>query len=353
MGFRADFSHPCLELVFGNRRILAEEQNPFREAIRAFLSHNYAIVKDTVADRYVMSLLTPRRVQPPAPRIAILTSVETRHRFFANSITGCFDVAALAYARPTYAPANVDDSDLKPSERAVVAAHFAERSRTEEKFFGHNAQPLEPGLNRAVLNLDPGQLNTNQTVELLQDRGINTLVVFGTDLIKPPLLAPEKWTMINMHLGLSPYYRGTATNFYPLLNEEPQFVGATIHRLDAGIDSGPILQHARPAIEADDRPHSIGCKAIEAGIAAMIHVLKLLEEKPDLPGVPQWREPNSRVYYRRDYHPRQVVKLYQKWNSGLLDRYLASNPPRPRLVIADGTDRNAFNVQPESAPGLA
>ena len=33
--------------------------------------------------------------------------------------------------------------------------------------------------------------------------------------------------MINVHLGLSPYYKGSATNFWPFVNNELQFLGVT------------------------------------------------------------------------------------------------------------------------------
>ena len=300
-----------------------------------------------------MSIDVRRRVKNQSPRIAVLTSLETRHRFFASQIRRRFDVRAVVYARPTYTPATVDDSDLTPAERAIVADHFAERLRQEQNFFGHDAEPAQPSTECAVLHLEAGFLNQASTVQCLQKHGITCLVVFGTDLIKPPLLAPEKWTMINMHLGLSPYYRGTATNFYPLLNEEPQYVGATIHRLDAGIDSGPILRHARPAIQAGDRPHSIGCKAIASGTDAMIEVLKEMENGCDLTGIPQWHEPHARVYYRRDYHPRQVVDLYKKWGNGLLEHYLQSNASAPKLVNCVAAPHTEINVQPADARALS
>lgn len=238
----------------------------------------------------------------------------------------------MIYARPTYAPATVDDSLLSTHDKGVVAEHFAERARQEETFFGHDSAFIESDTDCPVVRVEPGELNTDRIAGFLRENSIDTVVVFGTDLIKPPLLNPKAWNMINMHLGLSPYYRGTATNFYPLLNEEPQFVGATIHQLDAGIDSGPILHHARPNIEAADRPHTIGCKAIAAGIDGMIEILERLGRGEEIRGVPQWKELNSRLYLRRDYHPSQVVELYRKWESGLLDRFLAQPGHNPRLV---------------------
>ncbi len=254
--------------------------------------------------------------------IGILTSVETRHRYFVNRLGGEFDVTAVSYEGTGYSPAAVQGNDLTPEEARVVAEHFAERARQEERFFGSNAEFVTPSDSCAVRLIPPGEINSADSVTFLRSADVDTVVVYGTNLIKPPVLDFAPGRMINMHLGVSPYYRGTATNFYPLLNEEPEYVGATIHLLDPGIDSGPILRHARPQIVGDDRPHTIGCKAIVAGIEAMLAVLWQLEHG-ELTPVPQWEVPNPRLYLRRDYHPRQVVELYKKLDAGLIPRYVA------------------------------
>ena len=254
-------------------------------------------------------------------KLGILTSVETRHRYFAQAVCRRLEVVAVAYEDTGYTPANAAADDLAPGGRLVVAEHFAERARQEEAFFGDAADFITPDEKCAVVHLLPGTLKSPDTLAFLESAGVDAVVVFGTNLIRPPLL--ERWPgrMINMHLGLSPYYRGTATNFYPLLNEEPEYVGATIHLIDAGIDSGPIFRHARPDIVADDRPHTIGCKAIRAGIEAMIVVLNAVKVGSVTP-VPQWSVPHARVYRRKDYHPRQVVELYRKLEGGMIQRYV-------------------------------
>jgi len=267
-------------------------------------------------------------------RPAILTSVDTRHRYFVNRLRAQFDIAAVGYEETGYAPGRVAPDDLTPDEARIVADHFAERSRQEHLFFGHDSGFVTPDAGCAVLRIETGALNSEETVRLLEKAGADTVAVYGTNLITKPLLDRWPGRMINMHLGLSPYYRCTATNFYPLLNEEPEYVGATIHLLDAGIDSGPILRHARPAIVAEDRPHTIGCKAIEAGIEAMIAVLRDFDRGEVRP-VPQWHVPHPRLYLRRDYHPRQVVELYRKLDAGLIPRYVqhaAERSARVRLV---------------------
>ena len=267
-------------------------------------------------------------------RIGILTSIETRHRYFVRAIRSRFRVVAVVYEETGYSPAHVQPTNLTAEEAQVVAEHFAERSRQEQAFFGQAAEFVEADDQCAVRRLPPGTLNTPETLAFFEDVAADTVVVYGTNLVKPPLLNHWPGRMINLHLGLSPYYRGTATNFYPLLNEEPEYVGATIHLLDAGVDSGPILRHARPRIQAGDMPHTIGCKAILAGIEALVAVLSDLDRGRVVP-VPQWQVPGARFYRRRDYHPRQVVELYRKIDAGLIRRYVARAgevAPNVRLV---------------------
>jgi hypothetical protein len=263
--------------------------------------------------------------------LAVLTSVETRHRYFVQTLAGRFDVRAVGYERTGYSPADTECHDLTHDERRIVAEHFAERTRQEEIFFGGTAAFLAGSPRTRVLMIEPGRLNSEATLELLESADVDAVAVYGTNLVRPPLLDRFAGRLVNMHLGLSPYYRGTATNFYPLLNEEPEYVGATIHLLDAGIDSGEILAHARPVIVADDRPHTIGCKAIRAGIEKLIEVLPEWHAGRRKP-VPQWPLPDPRVYLRKHYHPRQVVALYRKLSEGLIPRYVECAAVRAAAV---------------------
>ncbi len=281
----------------------------------------------------------------------ILTSRESRHRYFVQAMRERFAVTAVGYENPGYHSAEVDASALTAHEQCIVKGHFEERARQEQVHFGRNSGWVEDGDSCRVRHLSPGEINTASTLEFLESGGVDCVLVYGTSLIRRPLIDRWPGRMINLHLGLSPYYRGTATNFYPLLNDEPEYVGATIHLIDPGIDSGAIFAHARPTISADDRPHTIGCKAIQAGIDTLIAVLNCLEQGGVRP-VPQWRPAVARLYLRRDYHPRQVVELYGKLDEGLIPRYVSRAErvaPLVRLVSLNGVE--ASRTEPGATSG--
>ncbi len=270
-----------------------------------------------------------------ALRVGILTSNETRHRYFVNAVAARFNVVAVGYQETGYRPADSVKNHPNSQAAEIVDFHFKERERQEGVFFGHTADAVAAGPRCAVRRLDASSLNGASTIAFLAQADVDVVLIYGTGMIKPPLLDRCDARMINMHLGLSPYYRGTATNFYPLVNQEPEYVGATIHMIDAGIDSGAIIHHARPEITADDMPHTVGCKAILAGIEKVIQSLEEVESAR-LVTVPQWPVENARLYLRKDYHPSQVVRLYELIEAGLFPNYVARKDRA----------RNAFRLIP-------
>src|SRR5271155_2644542 len=66
------------------------------------------------------------------------------------------------------------------------------------------------------------------------------LIVFtGGNILRKPLLDVPRLGALNVHLGLLPEIRGMSSPEWSLLKGVP--VGITIHYMDAGIDTGPIL----------------------------------------------------------------------------------------------------------------
>jgi methionyl-tRNA formyltransferase len=83
------------------------------------------------------------------------------------------------------------------------------------------------------------------TVEQLPDAEI-AISVNWPKLVPQSLLDRFPRGVLNAHLGDLPRFRGNAAPNWAILLGEPRVV-LTVHRMDAGLDSGPILaQHALP-----------------------------------------------------------------------------------------------------------
>ena len=97
---------------------------------------------------------------------------------------------------------------------------------SESKIFGNVG--FLPSNEDFILNWDLNKLERLSLWGLESD----VYIVFGSSYIKGWLadfLCERR--AINIHMGLSPFYRGSSCNFWALYDNNPGFVGATIHLL--------------------------------------------------------------------------------------------------------------------------
>jgi len=250
-------------------------------------------------------------------RAVVLTSTLRRHRFVANRLVARLDVAHVWQEEKSFEPLRYA---ADAAEEAVIARHYAAREASEEAFFAAHDRVAAPST-----TLSPGGCNDPAVLDAIRRVAPDVLLVFGTGLLKAPLIDAFPERVLNIHLGLSPYYRGAGTNFWPLVNGEPEYCGATIHYLDAGVDSGPIIAHVRPRIRSEDGPHDIGNRTI-ADAAEMLADAVALMPQGRLRGVPQERD--GRVYRRADFSAAAVERLYANVASGMIPAYLDDQPAR-------------------------
>ena len=57
--------------------------------------------------------------------------------------------------------------------------------------------------------------------------------------------------LYNIHFSLLPKFRGCHTNFLQILNGE-KYSGVTLHKIDRGIDTGPIISQMKFIININD-----------------------------------------------------------------------------------------------------
>jgi folate-dependent phosphoribosylglycinamide formyltransferase PurN len=254
-------------------------------------------------------------------RAIVLTSTMRRHNFVANTIAARIAVAGVWREQKSFQPLSYA-SDRR--EEAIIEQHFAARDASEEAFFADHAE-----VETLARTIEPGGCNRPAEIDAMRRAAPDVVLVFGTGLLKQPLIDSFPHRIVNIHLGLSPYYRGAGTNFWPLVNGEPEYCGATIHFLDGGVDSGPIIAHVRPHIERGDGPHEIGNNTIVAATSALVDAALALTGG-GVRGVPQTG--GGRVYKRADFSAAAVTRLYDNFRDGMIDEYLRNRAARDRAL---------------------
>jgi folate-dependent phosphoribosylglycinamide formyltransferase PurN len=82
--------------------------------------------------------------------------------------------------------------------------------------------------------------NAPNSIAQLKEWSPDLIIFTGGNILRKQLLDVPRLGVLNVHLGMLPEVRGMSSPEWSLLKHVP--VGVTIHYVDEGIDTGPILQ---------------------------------------------------------------------------------------------------------------
>lgn len=98
------------------------------------------------------------------------------------------------------------------------------------------------------------------------------LVIDFGHMIKEPLLSMARLGCFNIHPSLLPAYRGSAPVQRAIMDGLDK-TGVTVFKLDAGMDSGPVLARSEVAIDSDDNSATLLEKCAGAGCALLLRYI--------------------------------------------------------------------------------
>jgi methionyl-tRNA formyltransferase len=207
-------------------------------------------------------------------------------------------------------------ADLSEATRNLFVRHFDGRARAEERFFP--GPELPSGVETLVV--DPSELNTSKVWDFIDRIAPDLLMSYGVHKLGEETLSHAKGRRWNIHGGLSPWYRGTITHFWPSYFLEPQMTGMTVHTLTQAIDGGEVVHQVAAGLVRGDGIHDLACRA----------VLALGQELPELAarGVhgtfkpPAVQTTTGRIWRASDWRPEHLRLIYDVYGDRIVDAYL-------------------------------
>ena len=121
-----------------------------------------------------------------------------------------------------------------------------------------------------------GPYATPQPTELLK----GTQASVGLSCGYRHKLKPEEWAcfpdgILNLHTGYLPWNKGAYPNVWPILDSSP--AGVTLHRVDEGWDTGPILAQVKIEVEPIDTAYTLYEKLLAEGVKMVAAVVRETE----------------------------------------------------------------------------
>jgi folate-dependent phosphoribosylglycinamide formyltransferase PurN len=224
-------------------------------------------------------------------KISVFTSNQPRHLALVNKLASVSDTTYAVLECNTVFPGKVQDFYKKSD---VMKRYFENVMEAENSLYGDISFSRK---NVRTLSIKSGDLNLLSKVQLEEALSSDLFVVFGASYIKGWLidyLVSHK--AINIHMGISPYYRGSSCNFWALYDDKPEYVGSTIHLLSKGLDSGPMLYHAIPRLE-NSTPFEFTMKSVEAAQQSLV---ERISNKQIFDFIPHSQDKTQEVRYTRN-----------------------------------------------------
>lgn len=253
-----------------------------------------------------------------------------RHLYYLNSINDVFPVSGVVLERReggTNSSIVDAPTDLDENDRRNFVRHFTNRRNAEERFFGDQNIP-----NVKRLEISETELNTEKTIDFVKSVSPDLVLTFGCHLIKEPLFSKLPKHTINLHGGLSPRYRGSATMFWPFYFLEPNHVGTTFHYIVSEPDAGSIVHQSIPKLEYGDTIHDVACKAVISASRDIIELLKIFQENK------KWdtyiQKGTGKNWLERDFRPEHLRIIYDLFDDKMVDRFLNGDikPNNPNII---------------------
>jgi len=132
---------------------------------------------------------------------------------------------------------------------------------------GHDVEIARAAAREAGLpvRVQPSRDRIEPFVADLRALAPEVIVIWSYSMILPAAVidVPSRGC-VNVHGGLLPAYRGPHVMQWAIINGESE-TGVTLHYVDAGIDTGPVIAEERVRIELEDDAPAVRAKLKDAG----------------------------------------------------------------------------------------
>ena len=133
----------------------------------------------------------------------------------------------------------------------------------------------------------PVSLRNDEAQALVRGYNLDVLVVVAYGLILPQaVLDMPRYGCLNIHASILPRWRGAAP-IHRAIEAGDQETGVCIMQMDAGLDTGGVVDEARLSIQATDTTALLHDRLAALGAERIVAVLQQLAAGATLTAVPQ------------------------------------------------------------------
>lgn len=213
----------------------------------------------------------------------------------------------------------------------IFSDHYRKTYAIDVEQFGEEGKGISCSHGCKVVYTE-GKNAINDPLYVNQIKALNpdVIAVSGSSILRKELISVPSLGTLNLHGGLSQKYRGIWTTLWAIYNEEPEYVGCTVHYVSEGIDDGKIIYQGRPEIDEKDDPETLYVKVVKLGSKLMVKAVRDIE-KGTVKSTPP--EILGKLYLIKNVTAHVLEKTWENINNGVITKYLENKKERDTRVV--------------------
>lgn len=121
--------------------------------------------------------------------------------------------------------------------------------------------------------VEAADIHSDEVVRRLAEWSPDIGFAIGAPVLRERLFSLPRLGTLNLHLGQVPYFRGAPPGFWEL-HEGATEIGATVHFVNAGLDTGPVVASATAPLYTKDDFADVEARVHELGRAVFSNALR-------------------------------------------------------------------------------
>lgn len=203
--------------------------------------------------------------------------------YFANKINSEHQITEVIIEKPKVLSRNIFSKVKKLGFHGIYNILTRKLLQKKNETVDYNAWFANKweALDKQIPCLEVDNINSYIVLNRVKEIKPDLIIDHGTSIVKDHILQ-NSGLALNLHWGLSPYYRGTHCTDWALINWDPYNIGVTIHKLTKDIDGGSVLAQRRAKIKSNDTVHSINMQLTHLGTELILEVIDKLNNSEHL-----------------------------------------------------------------------
>jgi methionyl-tRNA formyltransferase len=153
--------------------------------------------------------------------------------------------------------------------------------------------------------------NNDDALEFLRKQKPDLILYIGSIIVRKTFLEIPSIGVLNVHLGILPVYRGIGVTEWPIIENRIHDIGlgVTLHFMDTGVDTGPIVMKKRIKINECFSLSDIESKYLKEMVNLMISGVRMArDEKLSLISQENEKADMGRQYFATHSRMREIAE---------------------------------------------